>query len=814
MILDGAIASGVISKIINDLTDISKPKIKKAVEDKKNKHKSLESQIYNIIVSVLKEMNDNSYEKNSDKIYDAAEKLLIGFQKYGREDENAVRYALKDILSCVDDGKCMEFKTLLIHEISKDEYNGLYREIRMRQEEKEYRKTDGIEQKVDNLDRKLDDISNKEVRIIENEDKNIKFQNNKKQDYIDNWNSRLFLHVDNDERPLTLADAFIMPFYAYHFKDRSIKFTDNDTMNEVIEKFIKHNRSANMLITGVPGIGKTSIVSWIANEFKENDDIIILRFRDWERDELGNGIFAAIRRTLDCLKSDLENKIIILDGFDEIKALDNGNILISNFLNEMLDFKNVKVIVTSRTDYIDDFLFQYICNLLPFGINEIKRFYNIITGNELKNDLDHSNLDVFGIPVILYMAIMSEIDITKEATKPELYGKIFAEKGGIFDRFSYGGDGYDYGNQILRDSKNIRSYLKFLQEIAFKMFDEDKLSIPRKEDEIPNLTFQGAEISVLEFPIKHLFDNTATNIEFVHKSIYEYFVSEYIIQQIKNVIYSDDFKQKLASFFGKTFVHRILSVEIIDFLKYKISNCDLMRVYDRVIKAFQLMMENGMTSYTHICYNNVIDCEMRIFANMLEIIHLWKNTSPQLADKLIGYIKYNRNQKLNLCEMVLKKSDLRRSELAYANLEKAYLSLSDLRNSNLREVNLNGAHLNNADLRKSDLTLAELVEADLRGVDFRFVYLVRANLRQADLRKANLKETDLNGAYLEGADLRGADLTGTCLRGAKLGDAIFDENQVQYLRREYNLEGTRVFIKESNEIITYKKYSKRKYFYK
>ena len=98
----------------------------------------------------------------------------------------------------------------------------------------------------------------------------------------------------------------------------------------------------------------------------------------------------------------------------------------------MLDFKNVKVIVTSRTDYIDDFLFQYICNLLPFGINEIKRFYNIITGNELKNDLDHSNLDVFGIPVILYMAIMSEIDITKEATKPELYGKIFAEKGGDF----------------------------------------------------------------------------------------------------------------------------------------------------------------------------------------------------------------------------------------------------------------------------------------------------------------------------------------------------------------------------------------------
>ncbi len=34
---------------------------------------------------------------------------------------------------------------------------------------------------------------------------NIRFQNNKKQDYIKIWNSRLFLHADNDENPLTFA---------------------------------------------------------------------------------------------------------------------------------------------------------------------------------------------------------------------------------------------------------------------------------------------------------------------------------------------------------------------------------------------------------------------------------------------------------------------------------------------------------------------------------------------------------------------------------------------------------------------------------
>ena len=575
MIPEGAIASGVISKIINDLTDISKPKIKKAVEDKKNKHKSLESQIYNIIVSVLKEMNDNSYEKNSDKIYDAAEKLLIGFQKYGRADGEAVRYALKNILCCADDEKCMDFKRLLIHEISKDEYNEMYREIRLRQEEKEYRKTDRIEQKVDNLDRKLDDISNKEVRIIENEEKNIKFQNNKKQDYIDNWNSRLFLHVDNDERPLTLADAFIMPDYDYRIQTRNKMFLEKDTIDEIIKKFIKYKCAVSMLITGVPGIGKTSVVSWIANKHKENNNIIILKFRDWERDELNCGLMKAICNTLNCVKWDLKSKIIILDGFDEIKYLDNGANLLKNFMNDFLDFKKMKVIVTSRKDYIDENLFQHVFELMPFQINKVKQFYYIITGNRLKSKLGYSNLDVLGIPVILYMAIMSDIDITKKATKPELYSQIFAEKGGIFDKFSYSGFGYDYGNQILRDDKNVKEYMKFLRDIAFNMFDKNSLYLKKDDFKTPKLNFQGTDISILEFPIKHFFENTMSFIEFVHTSIYEYFISEFIVQQIKQNIYSKNYKKKLAAILGQMLKNYKLTPEIIEFMKYKIRRCGL-----------------------------------------------------------------------------------------------------------------------------------------------------------------------------------------------------------------------------------------------
>ena len=522
-----------------------------------------------------------------------------------------------------------------------------------------------------------------------------KFQNNKKQDYIDNWNSRLFLHIDNDERPITLADAFIMPYYENNIKDARIKLSEKDTMDEAIEKFIKYNRSANMLITGVPGIGKTSIVSWIANEYKENNDIIILRFRDWERDEFYNGLLQVICNTLYCIKRDLENKILILDGFDEIKILDDGEILIKNFFNEILDYRNIKIIITSRTDYINVYLFQYIFKLLPFQINEIKLFYYMITGNNAKSNIDQSNIDVLGIPVILYMAIMTDIDITKKATKPELYGKIFAEKGGIFDKFSYSGIGYDYGNHLLRVEENIKKYLSFLQEIAFKMFDENKLSLPREEEKIPKLTFQGAEISVLEFPIKNLFENTMSNIEFVHKSIYEYFVSEYIIKQIKEVIVLDNFKEKLAGVLGSILKGNKLSIEIIEFLKYKIKNNALKMDYEKMYQTFKLMIKNGMTYYTEKQYKNIIKCVSNVFKNMLDILHLWENVFIVFDDSIHDYF---------------------RLDIEELNLSKANLSGLNLKKMDFGEANLTGANLTGADLTGADLTGADLTDIKFEDV--------------------------------------------------------------------------------------------------
>ena len=146
----------------------------------------------------------------------------------------------------------------------------------------------------------------------------------------------MFLHINNKENPLTLADAFIMPDYRRHQSVERIDFSDEDILDKIIDKFMKYGRTSTMLITGVPGIGKSGITSWIAHKYEYDDNVIILRFRDWEYEELNSGLLKAIFNTPDCSKGDLENKILVLNGFDEIKALDKRDNLLGAFINKRL----------------------------------------------------------------------------------------------------------------------------------------------------------------------------------------------------------------------------------------------------------------------------------------------------------------------------------------------------------------------------------------------------------------------------------------------------------------------------------------------
>ena len=425
-----------------------------------------------------------------------------------------------------------------------------------------------------------------------------------------------------------------------------------------------------------------------------------------------------------------------------------------------------------------------------------------------------SNLEVLGIPVILYLALMSNVDIYENPTKPELYNRIFAEKGGIFGKFADNkSGGYGTGTQILRNAGNIKKYLEFLREIAFLMFEEGRSYINRKDCVLPKLEFHGEYVSVLEFPIKCIFEESNDHIEFIHKSIYEYFVSEYIVFSIDNALNSAGVKEiELAAVLGNSLKSNRLSPEILEFLKYKIRN-SLNEKFDIINETFRLMLQDGMTYHMKERYKNVIDYEMTIFANMLEILHLWDNTDLVCDALICNYLKYNKMKGLNLRYLKMGTNFSTNSMVDLSkgvNLEGVYLVNTDLQRAELRRAYLKTSNMRNAKLAEANLGMADLSDADLSKADLEKADLRRANLIETRLIKANLRGADLREAYLTGAFLRGADLTHVNLDNTSLSATVICESQVDDLKKAgADLEKAKVYIDATGEIMLYEEYCKK-----
>ena len=98
MIPDGAIVSGFISKIINDLVDVTKDKIKKADSDRKAKNQSFETRIYQVMLDAINQFTYAKY-RNEDVLYDVAENLLKGFKHGEKNNIAAVKFGLSNFIS-------------------------------------------------------------------------------------------------------------------------------------------------------------------------------------------------------------------------------------------------------------------------------------------------------------------------------------------------------------------------------------------------------------------------------------------------------------------------------------------------------------------------------------------------------------------------------------------------------------------------------------------------------------------------------------------------------------------------------------------
>lgn len=778
-----------VSKVVSDGVDVLKSAIRDADLDRKSCNPNLQTRLYQFIVNALNRFTYNEYEKQ-DKLYDAAESILKGYIST-QDNVDAVKSGLRMLASDVNNDTCQEFLETLCGEICSDDNSDLYKEIDMlwKRQESEYIR--GEFAKIGQNDREIFEHLNDLKEVLNFIKRNMNRQEgdkaeyngipivNRADEYAEKWDKNVFLNNFNEEDEhaginIKLREIYVeecLPYYIWKKNSRP----SNKLKNLLMKYTNDVNDKKMLLILGQAGIGKSTLITWMmANLVEKKEDILVYQFAsdlgnvNWQSDNILDDIF----KIIGCSYQELEGKTLILDGFDEIH-INGDRERILHKLNQELKKKNIlkkfSFIITCRENYVNKAGIEGIeyITLQAWNEEQIKSFCETYEKENTRDNLEAvnnnleikisrilENKEIFGMPLILYMVLALNVDVEESSSKVKIYDQIFSLKGGgIYNRC------YDIEHRI--NSPEIKKYIhKISQRIAFWMFENnsDKASISQEKfkeicDTVMNEAKEKKEdiqrdvlIGNYFASIKHCEGVETDELQFVHRSIYEYFVTVYFFESVHEL----ESTEKLAGKLGELLKYGRLSKQILEFIKYKF---DSMKEYDLsnvTREVFNKMLREGMTYYIVVPCKNAIERESRIFSNMLDAVGLWNPSLGKVDDKIIIYLQCNRESGLNL------------------------------RGANLRGANLRGANLSEAYLRGADLSGTDLSEA---------------NLRRADLRRANLR-----GVYLNGANLRRADLKGT----------IFDDSQINILHKKYDLSGSMVYASETNETISYKEYCIRK----
>lgn len=792
------IISGFISKIVSDIVDIPKNPFKDAIRNadkkKRDKNQTVETRIYQVTIDAIKEFTQKEY-KGQDILYDAAESIIMGFKNSNNNIE-AVRVGLKMLVSQVTSKTCVDFLKILQHEICIDENDILYKEICMIQGRQTFEAMcegfDVSNKNDEETHRKLDYLiekqNGKEIQGVKYLVKSPIV--NRADEYAQRWSKNVFLNNFNKRDKNAGVNIKLQEIYPEknlpHYKWKSDDEESAD-LKELLREYIVDNDEKKMLlILGQAGIGKSTLITWIiANLVEKKENILVYQFAsdlgnvNWQDNNILDEIFA----TIELGYNELEGKTLILDGFDEIYVKENRERILHK-LNQELDKKSFlkafSIIITCRENYVKKAWLEGIeyITLQAWDEEQIRSFcevYEEAIISKVSDSIVNKNLeakigkiiekkDIMGIPLILYIVLALKVDIERSSSVVDVYDQIFSmEAGGIYDR------GYDAEHRI--NDPIIRKHIHYIsQKIAFWMFENnaDKATISHKkfeeicDDEMSKLGKKGEDIQrdILIgnfFKLKYCEGKGTDELQFIHRSIYEYFVVLYFFEVICNVTSKEEAAGKL----GELLKDGKVSKQMLKFMEYKFSNLQRCVFADSLKDIFQIMLQDGMTYHAKERYKNIIVKEENIFSNMLELMHLWDSELGVYDDKIIPYLRYNNMLSLNLQGI-------------------------KLRAASMGGINLIGADLRDADLRDIDLSGANLISASLSG---------------ADLNGANL-----SGANLIGVDFTGVNLNGADLNGANLSEAIFDEETVNWLCLECDLHESRVYLFETDEILDYMSY--------
>ncbi len=688
MLIDGGmIISGFVSKVVNDCVDVLKDKIKDADKNRKANEQNIETRIYQVTIDAINKFTCDKY-KGEDALYDSTESILNGLKSGKNNIAEIVRVGLKGLGLQVTGDTCEIFLGTLCHEICKDENDVLYKEITIRQHGKMIEGIhEGFKQSQQNDQRALEILDGiKEdtgyirgfldgKEVSEAEAYNEQHIENRAEEYAKKWEKNVFLNDFNerDENAgvnIKLKDIYLeehLPQYIW----KTNKKTRND-LKELLKEYIVDNSDKKMLlILGQPGIGKSTLITWIMANFAEIQNrtwvfqsATDLKNTNWHSDNL----VIDILKTLQLENERIEGKILILDGFDELHISDGRERVLNQLYQELEGLSYLKkfsLIITCRENYVYDSQ-KIHCDhitLMPWDEIQIKSFCTIycakskkrISKNTISKLLE--NVEIFGTPLILYMVLALNITINNDESIVDVYDRIFSLEGGsIYDR-CISNSRFAAPHRISKDQIKYQIH-QISKRIAFWIFEHkaEEAYIPQIEyekicNEVMNETQKSNEEIKHDFLIgnyfkliRHCESIGADELQFVHRSIYEYFMAIYFFENL----YDKTSQEEIMSILSMLLKDGHLTRQILQFIKYKFDNFMRPDFPETTRNLLQTMLQDGMTYCSKERYNNVVEREINIFSNMLEIVQLWNDSLGDVDEHILSYIRHNYCKKLNL----------------------------------------------------------------------------------------------------------------------------------------------------------------------
>lgn len=693
--------------------------------------------------------------------------------------------------------------------------------------------------------------------------------------YQDAFYEALFLEDSLEgAKNATLSDVYIPPKYRIRTGDEEKRISIFETLISFFtcknNAFLQQDPSfpiANqqpfaVMLMGKPGIGKSSFVSYLAVKLQDelsNRPYHIIRLRNMLETQINSD--DPITGLLNYMRTDsrgLDNSVLILDGLDEICAIyknTNFHTYLKRLLNNLSTIPGLQLVLTSRTGYFRiDNAIKSLCGVINIDhwdendLDDWSTAYTdihpelseIITSN--KNHLQDAKYSgkkaIFAVPILFYMANARGEHLEQHSSICSVYDAVLTEVAGArnYDNSPYFPNGELITPELAR---------QICREIAFTMFRHGRLSMFEQSvsvdpylspDEVDSAVADAIQIwnassysldERSKQKIKNFYaltfyynkDNSNQNaVEFAHKTIAEYFVSEKIIEMLKAGSATDnetEFNRTLAECFG----YAPITNDILIYVYEKIKLMDNSAETNQLKTCFERYALPGMLSSTlflsplkhksdlhyidraNIMIKSVLmvfeylDCNPgKVFpTENLEFNNLIATASRSVAIKA--------HHSINI-PIALNGFSLKNGDFSCGEFWDAHLSGADLTHTKFTDANLTDAQLSGSTIVTADFSGANLAGADLSninscdGSDFTQAALESADLRWSSFQNTSFESAELQGAYLEHcvfgpgchfddanlylANLDNADFSQADINGAIFADSDDDDKVVIY----------------------------------